>query len=388
MSDDLRRRLEGAGVPDAAGAHDRALALARAAYAQREPLPARRRWAPAPALAAALGCLVLLALAFTPPGQAVTGWIRDRIAPERVRVQRPPAALASLPAAGALLVDSPRGAWVVHRDGSRRLLGAYRESTWSPHGLFVAGTRADQLVAMTPLGRVRWALTRREPRAPRWSPSGYRVAYLSAGRLRVVAGDGTGDRGFARAAAHTAPAWRPGPAHVLAYAARDGGVRLADIDRRRELWRSAPGPVPAVLAWSADGRRLVAAGAGGVRVLDARGHELSHARRPASAAAYAPRGRRLALVRRSSGGSTAQLVLVRRGRSRVLFASPGRLGRLAWSPDGRWLVVGWASAGQWLFVPVAHPARAFAVAGVAREFDPGARSPAGQPMPGEWCCAR
>jgi Tol biopolymer transport system component len=386
VSDPLRRRLEDARVPGADEARERALPVVKTAFAEREVVPRRSR--PAPPLIAALAALALVALAFTPPGEAVTGWVRDRVAPERVRVERPRPALASLPTSGALLVDAPNGSWVVRSDGSKRRLGAYHEPTWSPFGRFVAATHGSQLVAMTPTGQVRWALDRGAVRAPRWSPSGFRVAYLSGKRLRVVAGDGTGDRLVARRAANAPPAWRPEPAHVLAYAGPDGAVRLADVDRGAELWRSDGGPPPASLSWSADGRRLAAAGHGALRVLDGNGRELVRRRSTALAAEYAPRGRRLALVRRAPRGTTSELVVSSGGRTRVLLASPGRFGRLAWSPDGRWIVVDWTSAGQWLFVPVGQRARPIPAARIAGEFDPGARGPAGEPMPAGWCCGR
>jgi hypothetical protein len=384
--DPLRRRLESVRVPDEENARLRALAVVRAGFAERTPAPRRAWFRRAPGLAWALTALVVVALLFTPPGKAVTGWLRDRVAPERVRVEAVRPALGSLPASGSLLVQSPRGAWVVHEDGSKRRLGSYREATWSPKGLFVAATTGSQLVALTPGGQVRWSLPRPRVSAPRWSPSGFRVAYLSGDRLRVVAGDGTGDRSLgARAVAP--PAWLPGKLNLLAYAAPDGSVRLVDVDRR-ELWRSPAGPRPSSLSASGDGLRLLASGPQGLRVLDGQGHELRRSRTPARGAAYAPFGRRYAYVRRSPAGGTDQLVLSSGPRARVLLASPGRLGHFAWSPDGRFIAVAWPSADQWLFVPTGRSGRAITAARIAADFDPGARGPSGEPAPAEWCCSR
>jgi len=115
---DLRRRLEGVDPPDAENARRRAQAVVRAAFAERDPAPRRAWYRPRPAMAWALTALLALALAFTPPGQAVTGWLRDAVVPERVRVEAMRPALERLPAPGALLVQSPGGLWVVRDDGA------------------------------------------------------------------------------------------------------------------------------------------------------------------------------------------------------------------------------------------------------------------------------
>jgi hypothetical protein len=70
----------------------------------------------------------------------------------------------------------------------------------------------------------------------------------------------------------------------------------------------------------------------------------------AVAAAYAPQGKTLALLRRTDTAS--EVVLVNWKRQRLLTRSPGRIAGLAWSPDGRLLLVGWESADEWLFLPV------------------------------------
>ena len=88
-----------------------------------------------------------------------------------------------------------------------------------PHGIYVAATRANELVALTPSGEERWSLARPAVRFPRWAGTATdtRIAYLTRSRLHVVRGDGTkdvdecGEPGAAR----VAPAWRPGDGFVL-----------------------------------------------------------------------------------------------------------------------------------------------------------------------------
>ena len=135
-----------------------------------------------------------------------------------IGVEHARTALFRLPAPGRLLVESAKGPWIVRPDGSKRLLGPYREASWSPHGLFLAATGRDELAAVEPGGRVHWTLARPAVRFPRWTGTrtDTRIAYLTGGRLHLVAGDGTGDREIARAAP-VAAAWRPGT-RILAYA--------------------------------------------------------------------------------------------------------------------------------------------------------------------------
>ena len=152
---------------------------------EREPVAWPRRHA-RPLAAAALVAAVAAA-ALSPPGRSVVHSLR-----EAVGVKEAEPALFSLPTRGDLLVTSRKGLWLVHRDGSKRLLGRYRDATFSPHGLFIAATRANQLVALDPKGNVRWTLARPAPRHPVWTGTrtDTRITYLSAGQLR----DGRGRR--------------------------------------------------------------------------------------------------------------------------------------------------------------------------------------------------
>lgn len=180
-------------APGEQEAQERAWSVVRRAYAEREPVAWPRRHA-RPLAAAALVAAVAAA-ALSPPGRSVVHSLR-----EAVGVKEAEPALFSLPTQGDVLVTSREGLWLVHRDGSKRLLGRYRDATFSPHGLFIAATRANQLVALDPKGNVRWTLARPAPRHPVWTGTrtDTRITYLSAGQLREVAGDGTGDRVIAR----------------------------------------------------------------------------------------------------------------------------------------------------------------------------------------------
>jgi hypothetical protein len=386
----LREALLDVRVPGAAGAEERASRLVRAAYAASPPAlrPRRRRGARRGLQAAfAVG---LLAVAISPAGAAVRDWVGDA-----VDSPRDPAlpALTSLPAPGELLVDSSRGPWIVREDGSRRLLGDYAESTWSPRGLFVAATEPGQLLALDPRGEVRWTVTRSGPVGdPAWSPDGYRVAYLNGATLRVVAGDGTGDRAVARPVAPVAPAWRPDPSHVVAFAARDGRVRAVNGDTGAPVFATAPGPAPSRLAWSADGSRLLVVEPGRLRLLDRAGELVWSRPAPAGMeygpAALVPGSDRVAAVlgSRAAPRSSELLLLGPAAPPARLFAGPGRFTGVEPSPDGSWLLLSWQSADQWLFLDLANPQRVVAVAGISAQFSPGTTSPPPFPELAGWCC--
>lgn len=373
----IGERLRAVELPDEAGARERAARVVAAAFAERES-PARSLPSPrlAPALAAVAAALVAL-LAFTTPGEAVRRWVSDVIVPDHhARPARN--ALERMPAGGSQLVRSGAGVWVVRADGAKRLLGPYDDATWSPQARFVAVTRPSGLLAVEPSGRVHWSLARAGARRPRWAPSGFRVAYVWRGRVRVVAGDGTGDRDLRRGAIAE---WRPGAGNVLAIARADGRVRVEDVDSGRLVWRAATAAGPRQLSWSADGRLLLVTSGGRTHVLP---FDSPAAERigPAGEAVFAPRGRRVALLRRRAGVS--QLVLTdARGRGeRLLFAGGGRLEGVTWSPDGRWLLAAWPTSDQFVYVSTTGAPQVRVISHVAREFDP--RKGRGAPTPAGW----
>lgn len=404
----VQKLLLSAPAPDELAAQRRAWRIVKAAYEEREPVRWPRRNA-RPLIALAL-CFALVAGVLTSPGRAVLDSLRDVVGREKVvGVKRAQPALFRLPTGGRLLVNTRRGPWVVNSDGSKRLLGQYEQASWSPHGWYIVASRRLELLAIKPGGTVRWSLPRRGTiTAVRWAPGdGYRVAYLSDENVRVVGGNGSGDRLLlpARApASFTAIAWRPRAQHVLAVADRVGRVSLYAVDSNRLLWRSgrtlsrsdaasgsASDETPFKLDWSADGRRVLVVSQKSVRILAGNGRTVGRLRVPTDAvdAEFASRSRRFALIR--FDGRRSQVSLFDADRparaGRQLFDVPGRIADVTWSPDDHWLLLGWQSANQWVFIPLAG-GKVRAVSNVSLQFH-SRRKPAAFPDVAQhgWCCA-
>jgi hypothetical protein len=383
---ELRKRLLTDAVPEELEARERVWSTVLAAWETRERVSwAERRARPILALAAAA---VLVGAVVSPPGRVAAGWLREQVAIEEEN-GRP---LVRLPAPGRLLVVSPQGPWVVQANGSRRLLGAYEDASWSPNGLFVGATRGRRLVALEPDGDVRWALSRpQRVSQPRWFPqTGFRMAYRSGDNLRVVVGNGTGDRLVARAIGPAAPAWRPGSRHVLAYADGEGGVRVVDVDTQEQLARLRVVDEVQELVWSDDGQRLIVLGGDG-RIdvyLKGRISRSVAGGRLVSDIALDPTTRRLAFTVYEPRSQRSRILLtpLGRGAPRQLTTVAGRLDELAWSPDGRWLLVAWSNADQWLFLRMPDVSQIVTVSNVSREFDPGAIGRGDFPRLAGWCC--
>jgi hypothetical protein len=311
-----------------------------------------------------------LAAVLSPPGRAVLDEIRDAVG-----VEHPQPALFSLPAAGRLLVASDAGIWVVQQDGSKRLLGPYREASWSPFGRFVVAARENELAALEPDGGVRWTLARRGVRFPRWtgSKTDTRIAYQGREGPRVVAGDGTGDSPVCAAPARgLAPAWRPGGGYVLALLAPSGAPYVVNLATCVVAWTAAPIPSARRLEWSSDGSRLLVSG-GGLRVLDASTGRVAAVLAGADGTL---RPGESGLARVFQKGSESSVLV----GGKVVFRATGRLVDPVWSPNGRWLLLAWPTADQWVFVR-ADGKRIRAVSNVSEQF----RSRSFPRVEG-WCC--
>ena len=372
----MKAVLEHVAIPDAELALERARVVVLTAFEERERFAHPRHRRRAVALAAAVLALLGGVLA-TPPGRAVLDEIR-----EAVGVERAQPALFRLPTSGQLLVASDAGVWVVQADGSKRLLGAYREASWSPFGRFVVASKRNELAALEPNGTVRWTLARDDVRSPRWTGTraDTRIAYLTRRGIRVVAGDGRADRLLSPERA--AIAWRPGSRFVLSQL-HGSELRLQDTEARRVLDRLRAGLAADVLdlSWSADGRTALVVHPWELTLVDVTEDAPRSVPFPAGdvvAASFAPAGSRVAVVRR--GGEL--LVLNGRGAPRPtrMFAARGELADLAWSPDGQWLAVAWPAADQWVFVR-ADGKRIRAVSNVSEQF----RTRTFPRIEG-WCC--
>jgi hypothetical protein len=388
--DELRRALLALPAPEEEAAGKRAWPTVRVAFESREPIAWPVRHA-RPLIALAVAC-ALIAAAFTPPGEAVVNEVRDAIGRERtVGVPQAHDALFSLPAPGRALVESRRRLWVVRQDGSRRLLGRYRDAAWSPHGLYVAAVRDNELTALDNRGTVRWSLPRPGlVGSPSWTGtrSDTRIAYLAGPlpkrELRVVAGDGTGDRLLARRVAPVAPAWRPGSRRELAFVLRSSRLVVMDADTGAVRWRAGADPKSGHVAWSDDGRRLLLMDGKRIRLFTAGGRLLRTL--PAGSGnffvdvAFRPSGHGFAYTLVHPPTNRSRVFAFDESALRQLFAGSGSFAELAWSADGRWLSLGWSEADQWVFLRAPGVRKIQAVSNVSRQFGSNARITG-------WCCA-
>jgi len=387
---ELKRALQRA-APEDPAARERALRVVQSAYKEYEPRARRRPWAVLLATAVLMAAGAVGAAAASAPKSDVGRLVRDLLG---VGEPRPRPVLVQVPGGGRLLVESGAGAWVVSDSGAKRRLGDYEGASLSPRGLFAVVWRGRELMAIDPKGRVRWSLPRPQPIAvARWAPGdGFRIAYLSGGALRIVYGDGTRDRRYGAVRAEIAPAWRPRARHELAYVDARGRLTVAAVDARRRLWRGATVGRAAELLWSSAGDRLLVLMPGRLLLYDGAGRLRSSRALPAGLSAqhavWAPRGARVAVVRRDRASNRSDVVVLNAagGTERFLFGRPGRFGPPAWAPDASRLLLPLPDADQWLFLRPDGSGRLIAVSNIARQFTPGADPPA-FPRSVQWCCA-
>jgi WD40-like Beta Propeller Repeat len=410
----LHRALRELPIPETADAEERGLRVMEAAFAERRRVgrgegEGRRHLS---RLALGLSLAALLAvLLLSPAGAAVRGWVGDAFT---ASTPHPEPTLAHIPGGGHLLVQTGEGPWVVQQDGSSRLLGDYEEASWSPHGLFVAAVRGRTLSAVEPDGTPHWSITAAARiGAPRWSPSGERIAYRSGFALRVIAGDGSEDHLVAGSVAagtpadarvspaYVAPAWSPDGRNVLAYVTGAGRLRIVNSETG-SLLAAAPAMRRITwMDWADGGRKIFEASPEALRLRPVR--RAGRPSRPAPGEAHLlplPGGATVvdaalapsrplvaaAVTFWKKHGTYSEVLIFHAGSLRSLLRVPGSLGQVEWAPDGRRLLVAWPAADQWLFLPLGH-GRGRAFANVGRAFSPDGR-PTSFPRVEGWCCSR
>lgn len=269
----------------------------------------------------------------------------------------------------------------------RHHVGDFTEATWSPHGLFVAGVRGNELSAVDPDGNVHWTLTAPATVAdPRWGPDGFRIAYRSGTTMRVVAGDGSGDHVVGRDVAAVAPAWRPDNTHTLAFVTPAGGLFLSRVDDGTGRLLAHRVGAATWLAWAGRHRLLVATPRTLVTTRDrTRRSWNAPSGTTIAEAATSPVAPRVAVVLQGPGLSKILLLddnTLR--RQRTLLTIRGTATDLTWSPDGRWLTAAQPDTGRWLMIPLEPGAETRAVTGLAAALG----APASRARPLGWCCSR
>jgi len=346
---------------------ERAWEVVRRAYEERTPQPRQARSRVLIPVLVVLAAAIVAAV-LSPPGRAVFERVR-----QAVGVEHADPALFSLPAPGRLLVVSTNGGgvWLVRDNGFKRRLGGFEDAQWSPHGLYAVATTRNHLLALDEDAHVRWTLARAGAALPRWAGTltDTRIAYLARSGLRVVGGDGRGDRLLDATATHVAPAWVPGGAFDLAYVSGSGTIVRRDALTGTVRWRRQSDLLPLSLEWSDDGRLLAVTSANRVVVLGADGRlvrTIGSLSATLVTSAFRPHSHQLALSVRLASRSELKLVDIDHpGRARLRFAGPGTFGDVVWSPDGTTLLVDWPTANQWVFL---RGSKVHAVANIREEF--------------------
>jgi hypothetical protein len=355
---------------------DRTWDVVRDAYEERIRVPRKRDWRP---IAIAVAATVIVAGSVTPVGHAVFGSLRDAVRGE----QNAAPALFALPTPHSrLLVSSAEGAWVVQSDGSKRLLRGYHDPSWSPHGLYVAAVRTNELRALEPNGAVHWSIGRTGAiRNPRWSFDGFRIAYFAGPTLRVINGDGTRDHVLASDARPGVSAWQPA-SHFLAYINAAGNIVVRNVDRPAQFAVIRTRLTPHQLQWTPNGRLLVAVGPHTIGIFAQRGPQLRRIDAGMStiaALSVSPDGKHIAFIEMRTSQSSLQVTGTRAGPTRELFKGVGIFTNVLWAPDGRSLLLDWSSANQWLFIHSVPVKKVDAVSNISGSFGE-------EPSLAGWCC--
>ena len=395
---ELRDRLGSRRAPDEHQAAERSWQVVREAHGQRS--PSRRSHGRKGFAGGLLAGVAIVALALTPAGAQVTQWVGDVVDPPGIK--RAEGSLGELPGGGRLLVEAGSGTWLVESDGSKSRIGHYQSASWSPRGLYVAATDGGgSLVAVDvhdQIGEERWELeVGARVHDQTWAPSGQRIAYRAGRELRVVAGDGSGDRSLADQVAPVAPAWEPEaeytgapgephPRHRLAYVDRDGRtIHLIRADTGVEAWSAEARNDVRELTWTDRGRLAVLTDRGlrfyspGGTPEESFGFGGADKAKGISSGA----GEQIAVRQFREGAGRSAVDVTEKSTSREVFSGPRRFSGATFSPGGSRILIEWPAADQWLFVSP-DGRRIEGVSSIGEEFRrDGIRR---FPRVSGWCC--
>ncbi len=270
--DRVRDALAGLPGPDAAATERARRAALGALDTPRRPSRRRGRWALAAAGVAAAVVVTAGAVAL-----AATDRLGVRIGKEDPAPSSTSAATPVPPAAGRVALPPEARGLAVVADG-RMWLGTatglgiqglpVESAELSPNASFVAVGLGDSLVALAPDGRRAWS----HPAGGRvvaaaWAPNPIAIAYVvqrgDRTELRVIEGDGDGDRLVDPDVAPVRPSWRADTGAIAYADAAAGGDRVA-VAAYPSLEGVASLPAPdgvGAVAFAPSGDGLAAVGA-------------------------------------------------------------------------------------------------------------------------------
>ncbi|UJA19367.1 hypothetical protein HJD18_03525 [Thermoleophilia bacterium SCSIO 60948] len=371
--------------------------MVRKAHVEAE--PSRQRHNRKGFFGGLLAGVAVVALVLTPAGAQVSRWVGDVVDPPGI--ERAEGSLGELPGGGRLLVQAGSGTWLVEGDGTKQRVGDYESATWSPRGLYVAATDGDgSLLAVDvhdEVGDERWSLdVGARVHDQSWAPSGQRIAYRAGRELRMVAGDGTGDRSLVAEIAPVVPAWEPEdeytgeidqdyPRHRLAYVGAGGRtIHVIRADTDSEAWSAKIPTDVRALAWT-DRGRLAVVGQGGLRLFSRGGtpeESFGFGGRQVQGLSAGTR-ERIAVRQFRRQASKSRVSVTETSLNREVFSGPRRFSGATFSPGGDRILIEWPAADQWLFVSP-DGQRVDAVSGIGEEFR--SDGPRQFPRVSGWCC--